>query len=134
MQLFLGCLLDNYNFDGVDNDQTTSVDVRDATGCQLACFNKEECNYWGFEKTSKKCYLYRAHSSSKIVYAANFVTGPKKCFQTKDAIRENDNGLCKPKHIPVFKKPDWCPISLGKFIFQTQYHRYLSFLKLKIKI
>ena len=122
MQIFLGCLLDNYNFDGVDNEQTTSVDVRDATGCQLACFNKEECNYWGFEKTSKKCYLYRAHSSSKIVGAANYVIGPKKCFNSKDAVKENDNASCKPKNVM-----DWCPISLGKFIYQIQYHRYVSF-------
>ena len=107
-------MLDNYKYD-FWNLETTSVDARDGSGCQLACFNKEECNYWAFRKKPAKCYLFRAHSSSIIVKNDNYVTGPKKCFYSKDAVKENDNASCKPKNVI-----DWCPISLGKFIYQIQ--------------
>ena len=128
IQIFLDCALHNYKFHFTNywyaKNTISSIKARDPTSCQMECYNKDECNYWSFEKgkdSEKNCHLYRAHSSAKLVEKPNYVSGPKRCLKTEDAVAEDNNLSCSPQGL------DWCPISLGKFIYQIQYHRYVSF-------
>ena len=82
LQKFLACPLENYKFE-VHSDYLLSKNgdkVRDVGSCQWQCKNKAECNYWTYEKSSKKCFMMRANDNLPLVYNDKWISGPKKCM------------------------------------------------------
>ena len=97
IQIFLDCQLDDYKF-GSDAKWFTGEVVRDFRSCQWHCENKVECNYWTFEKTSKTCFMMRAHYwDLPLKYDDKWISGPKKCLNKLKVEEKEVNGSCKIK-------------------------------------
>ena len=89
MTILVGCFLDNYNFDGGDIGKAEKqIKTRDAITCQIHCIGNAECNYWTFDKASRKCYLKRELSYAK--YDVRYQSGPKKCLVQAETEKEVD--------------------------------------------
>ena len=62
--------------DILDNESQLFVDT--AEDCQVACYERDECNAWSYIKTNQRCFL-KSTVGNDIIFVKNFISGPKTC-------------------------------------------------------
>ena len=78
---FPDCILEGYNIE--KSDIGDPEDVRTVKNCHYLCTQRPECNYWTYQKSSKKCFLKREVTS--IVKSSNYQSGAKLCLDKQKA-------------------------------------------------